>query len=187
MNESPTDRSEARAPDDVLKQAIAAIENAPALPGPPPELVTATLATLHEPDPSTIPAHSFVSRSLLMKSLSATAGLLLVAGAVVLVATAIQSSSMAFTHAVEQLRSARTLSYTNLITVQGNRDPIKTREFFAEDGRHRSEYQFGVATIFDDSSMIRLTLIEATKTALVRSPVDDKKDRPKRRFLEWLE
>jgi len=187
MNESPTDRSEARAPDDVLKQAIAAIENAPALPGPPPELVTATLAALHEPDPSTIPAHPFVSRSLLMKSLSATAGLLLVAGAVVLVATAIQSSSMAFTHAVEQLRSARTLSYTKLITVKGNPDPIKTRELFVGDGRHRTEHESGVTTIFDDSSMIRLTLIEATKTALVGLPVDDNQDRPKRDVLEWLE
>ena len=46
MNESPTDRSEARAPDDILKQAIAAKKNAPAPPGPPPELVNATLATL---------------------------------------------------------------------------------------------------------------------------------------------
>lgn len=187
MSESPTDRSEARAPDDVLEQAIAAIENAPDLPGPPPELVKATLATLHDSDPPTIPPRPIFSRGLLMKCLSATAGLLLVAGAVVFVVTAVQTSSMAFADAVEQLRSARTLSYSNLITVEGKPDPIKTREFFAEDGRHRSEHKAGVTTIFDDSSMIRLTLIEATKTALVRSPVDDNQDRPKYDFLGWLE
>jgi outer membrane lipoprotein-sorting protein len=187
MSESPTNRAEARPPDDVLKQAIAAIENAPALPGPPPELVNATLATLHDSDPPTIPSHPVVSRSLLMKSLAATCCLLLVAGVAVLIMTAIQPSSMAFADAVEQLRSARTLSYTRLITVEGKPDPIKTRELFAEDGRHRSEHESGVTTIFDSSSRIRLTLIEATKTALVRRPVDDNRDHLKRHFVEWLE
>jgi len=187
MNESPTQRSEAPTPDDVLKQAIAAIENAPAPPGPPPELVKATLVTLHEPDPPTIPSRSFISRSLLMKSLSVTAGLLLVVGAAVLVTTALQSSSLAFSNAIEQLRSARSLSYTSLIFVEGKPDPIKTREFFAEDGRHRTEHESGTTSIFDESTMASLTLIKDTKTALVRRPVDGSKDRPKRRFLDWLE
>ncbi len=186
MNESPNDRSEARSRDDVLENGISAMKNPPAPPGPPPELVKATLATLHESDPPTIPFRPFVSRSLLMKSLSTTAGLLLLTGAAMLVATALQSSSMAFTDAVEQLRSARTLTYTKLITVEGKPDSIKTREFFAADGRHRSERGSSVS-IYDDSGMSRLTLIKDTKTALVRRPVDGSKDRPKHRFLGWLE
>jgi len=74
-----------------------------------------------------------------MKSLSATCCLLLVAGVAVFVMTAIQPSSMAFADAVEQPQSARMLSYTRLLTVEGNPKPIKSRELFAEDGRHRNK------------------------------------------------
>ena len=43
MNQQLTDRPENESPDDVLQQAIEAIEKEAIPPGPPPDLVVATI------------------------------------------------------------------------------------------------------------------------------------------------
>ena len=122
-----------------------------------------------------------------MKSLSATAALLLFAGAVALVVTAMHPSTPAFADVVEQLRSAHTLSYTKLIAVKDNPKMIKTQEFIAEDGRRRSEHQGGTTTIFDASRRIRLTLIEGSKTAIVPAPREKRPEISDRTATDWLD
>lgn len=185
MNEIMPEQSHSM-PDDVLDEALAAIRQAPVPAGPPDELVNATLAALSGSAPSTHTSRSLFSRRLMMKTLSTTAGVLLAAGAAFLVTTALQSSSMAFTAAVEQLRSARTLVYTRLLTVEDSVEPIKVREYWAEDGRHRSK-NGTTTTIFDQSGRIRLTLLEDTKTALVAAPLSDDKAGPQLDQLDWLQ
>lgn len=122
-----------------------------------------------------------------MKSIFATCCLLLVAGVAVFAMTAAQPPSTASAEAVEQPRSVQALSYTKLITVEGNPKPLKAKELFAEDGRHRTELESGVTTVFDTSSMLRLTLIETGKKALVCRPVVGNQEGPNQHFMKWLE
>jgi hypothetical protein len=101
--------------------------------------------------------------------------------------------SNAWAQAIQQVREARTLTYTQLLTIKGQEQPAQTRNFIAADGRKRTEQagigkSKGVTTIFGADSYIRITLIEDSKTAIVPDLPDQ---RPGAKvgagFLAWLE
>jgi outer membrane lipoprotein-sorting protein len=118
----------------------------------------------------------------------------LAAAVVVVLALRWVQSSNAWAQAVKQVREARSMSYSELITLEGQEQPARTRVFIAEDGRKRSELLLGarksggVVTIFDAADKIRITLIEDSKLALVQ---DQGKEEPGetagRGFRAWLQ
>lgn len=125
----------------------------------------------------------FLSRSLVMKCLSTAAAIaVVVAGSFLL-----HSSQSAFGEVIKQLREARSFSYTTQIYTEGKTKPIVTRTMVAEDGRQRQEHEGGTISIMDKNSRIRITLINATKTALVSEPVDVDPRLPLRHPLDWMD
>jgi hypothetical protein len=101
--------------------------------------------------------------------------------------------SNAWAQAIQQVREARTLTYTQLLTIKGREEPVQTRNFIAADGRKRTEHvgigrSKGTTTIFGDDGYIRITLIEDSKTALIP---DLPEGRPGKvagaGFLTWLD
>jgi outer membrane lipoprotein-sorting protein len=115
-----------------------------------------------------------VPRTKAMKAITAAASLLFIAGTATLLTLTIKTPSSAFGQAVRQLREARSMSYSELITVQGQQQPVRTKVIVAEDGRKRQELETpgigksgGVVTIFDAAGRIRISLIENSKLALV--------------------
>ena len=119
-----------------------------------------------------------------MKSLSTAAALVIVAGATLL----LQSSPSAFGEVIKQLRDARSFSYVKHIDVEGQTKPIEVKIIVAEDGRQRQE-MVGTVSIMDPSSQIRLTLITASKTAIVSEPqvIPPGSPPPKKHPVEWLD
>src|SRR5580698_2786004 len=63
MNQQPTNRSENPMPDDVLLRAIASLQREVVPPGPPPELIAATLHVLHEAEQSLQSSLPFIPRT----------------------------------------------------------------------------------------------------------------------------
>ncbi len=177
MNEQSTDPSENKMSDDILQRAIASMEGETVPAGPPPELIAATHHLLHvsgQPLKKFIP---FIPRTKLMKLIATAAGLLLTLSMAILLTLAIKSPSSAFGQALKQLRESHSMSYTELITVKGQQQPVKVRGFVAEDGRMRSELagigkSGGSITIFDAAGNIRITLSEDPKTASVPDPAN---------------
>jgi outer membrane lipoprotein-sorting protein len=116
-----------------------------------------------------------------------------VAAVVVVVASRWTHPTSAWAQAIQQVREASTLTYTQLLTIKGQEQPVKTRTFIAADGRKRTE-QSGIGksdritTIFGADGYIRLTLLEATKSAIVEdtSKFPQFKN-PGGGFLAWLE
>jgi len=115
------------------------------------------------------------------------------AAAVVVAAAALWTpSSNAWAQAIKQVREAKSLSYTELLTLKGQEQPVKTRNFIATDGRKRTEHAGmgkarGVTTIFDANGFVRITLIEDSKTALVPDRVEAPGGNPRPVFLAWLD
>jgi outer membrane lipoprotein-sorting protein len=189
MNEQSRDRSENEMSEELLEQALASIQRQAAPAGPPPRLVADTLAALQDferPLPRFLP---FVFRTKIMKFTATAAALLLTASIAILLIPAMKSPSSAFGQVIKQVRAARSMSYTQLIKVDGNEQLITTKNFIAEDGRRRTEQPGagGLTTIFDTNGFIRLTLIEPTKTALVREAREERAVNAGQMFLEWLQ
>ena len=192
MNQQFTDHSESKIPDDILQQAVASIraETAPA--GPPPQLITATLHVLHESEQPRTSSLPFVSRTKIMKFMTAAAALVLIASVVTMLDLALNSPSSAFGHALKQVREARSMSYSQVQTVAGQQQPISTRVFVAENGRRRSELLgngklVSVATIFDTTGYIRLVLMENVKSAIVIDAKEDRGINAGVMFMAWLQ
>jgi outer membrane lipoprotein-sorting protein len=127
-----------------------------------------------------------------MKLMTTAAGLLLTLGVLTMLVLGIKAPSSAFGQAIKQVREARSMSYAELMTIKGQKEPVRTKEFIAEDGRKRSEMpgignSGGVVTIFDTSGYIRITLLEPTKTALVNEAQSDHGVHARVDFLAWLQ
>jgi outer membrane lipoprotein-sorting protein len=175
MNRQSTDSSGNGVSDEFLQRAIASIEDETVPAGPPPQLIAATLQALHESDRPHPRSVRLMPRTMTTKVLTTAASLLFVVGTATLLTLAIRTPSSAFGQALRQLRNARSMSYSGLMTVPGQQQPIRTRVFIAEDGRKRQEMESpeigkpsGVVTIFDAAGKIRIVLIESSKLALVQ-------------------
>jgi outer membrane lipoprotein-sorting protein len=180
MNHQSTDLSENEMTDDILQRAIASIEEETVPAGPPPNLIAATLHALDESGGPPQRSLRMVPRGKAMKVITAAASLLFIVGTATLLTLTIKTPSSAFGQAVRQLREVRSMSYTELITVPGQQQPIRTKVFVAADGRKRQEMETpqigksggtgkpgGVVTIFDADARIRMVLIENSRLALV--------------------
>ena len=188
MNHPPIPPHTQAMPDDILERAIQSLEQSAVPPGPSPELIAATLAAINvsRPAPIPVPRSGFLTRRILMRSLSATASVAVLAIAALFLPNEFGAHSRAYADVLEQIKAARTLTFTNDVYTETRSNPIKTKEFIAEDGRSRSEHESGVVTIRDANSMIRLTLIGRTKTALVYPPREAA--RPvKQSRRDWIE
>ena len=175
-------------PDDIVELAIQSLEQSAVPPGPSAELIAATLAAINvlRPSPIPVPRSGFLTRRMLMRSLYATVSVTVLAVAVLFLPNEFGSHSRAFADVLEQIKAARTLTYTNYVYTETRPEPIKTKEFIAEDGRIRSEHESGVITIMDTNSMIRLSLIVDTKTALVY-PARELTPAVKHSRRDWIE
>lgn len=140
---------------DAIARVIARAEAA--LPNVSPE------SDMPTPARSTRLPNPFLSRSLIMKSLSTVAAVIVVVGATFM----LQPTSNAFGDVIKQLRSARSMTYVTRAYFEGKTEPIESKVSIAEDGRQRNEQKDGSATIIDASSQLRLTLINSSKMAIV--------------------
>jgi outer membrane lipoprotein-sorting protein len=189
MNQPPIEPSENELPDDVLRRAIASLREEAIPAGPPQDLVAATLQALRESEPVVLSFPPQFSRIKTMRFLTTAAGLLLMVGAVSLLVLSPKAPSTAFGQAIKQVRLAHSMSYTTQMTVAGQKEPIRTKEFIAADGRSRSEMpKAGVTTICDAAGHARITLLQETKRAIVSDQTknDDVKSAD-RGFLAWLQ
>ena len=75
----------------------------------------------------------------MMKLMTTAAGLLVTVSTVTVLVLGTKSPSSAFGQAIKQLREARSMSYTELLTMKGEQEPIRTKEYIAEDGRRGIE------------------------------------------------
>jgi outer membrane lipoprotein-sorting protein len=112
---------------------------------------------------------------------SLAAGILLVIGATLL----LPSTSTAFAQVIEQLKSAGAFRFTKLIYTDQQEKPIEVQVMVADNGRERSESS-GTVSVMNSDGQWRVTLIEATKTAIVAQP-RDMPHVPAQRQLAWLE
>ncbi len=112
---------------------------------------------------------------------SLAAAVLLVIGATML----LPSSSTAFTQVIEQLKSAGAFRFTRLIHTERQKKPIEVQVMVAGNGRERSESS-GTISVMGSDGQLRMTLIEATKSAIVVKPADMPHD-PALSQLAWLE
>ena len=122
-----------------------------------------------------------IHRRRILTLTSLAAGILLVIGATML----LPSTSTAFAQVIEQLKSAGAFRYTKLIYTNQQEKPIEVQVMVADNGRERSESS-GTISVMDSDGQLRLTLIEATKTAIVAKP-RDMPHVPAQRQLAWLE
>ena len=122
-----------------------------------------------------------IHRRRILTLTSLAAGILLVIGATML----LPSTSTAFAQVIEQLKSAGAFRYTKLIYTNQQEKPIEVQVMVADNGRERSESS-GTISVMDSDGQLRLTLIEAGKTAIVAKP----RNMPHvtaQRQLAWLE
>jgi hypothetical protein len=122
-----------------------------------------------------------IHRRRILTITSLAAGILLVLGATML----LPSSSTAFAQAIEQLKSAGAFRFTKLIYTDQLEKPIEVRVMVADNGREQSESS-GTISIMDSDGQLRLTVIEATKTA-IRAKPKDMPQVPAQRQRTWLE
>ncbi len=113
--------------------------------------------------------------------ISLAAGILLVVGAALLPT----SPSTAFAQAIEQLKSAGAFRYTTWIYTNQQEKPIEAQVLVDENGRERRESS-GTVSVLDSDGQLRLTLVEATKTAIVPEAADVRQG-PEAWRRTWLE
>lgn len=122
-----------------------------------------------------------IHRRRVLSLTSLAAAILLAIGATMLM----PSNSTAFAQVIEQLKSAGAFRYTKLVYTNQQEQPIEVRVMVADNGRERSESS-GTISIMDSEGQLRVTLLEATKTAIVAKP-RDLPDVPAQRQIAWLE
>lgn len=128
-----------------------------------------------------------------MKTILTAASVLFIVTTATFLTLAIKTPSSAFGQALRQLREAHSMSYAELITVPGQKQPVRTKVFVAENGRKRMETPGignpgGVVTIFDAAGNARILLIENSKLALVREQAENaQREIVGGNFLAWLQ
>jgi hypothetical protein len=123
-----------------------------------------------------------IHRRRVLTLTSLAAGILLVVGATML----LPSTSTAFAQVIEQLKSAGAFRYTKLIYTKQREKPIEVKVMVADNGRERSESS-GTISVMDADGLLRLTLIEVGKTAIVAQPPKNRPHVTAQRQLAWLE
>jgi outer membrane lipoprotein-sorting protein len=188
MNQPNTDSSNDEMSYDILRRAIASMQEEVVPLGPSAELIDATRHAVHESDQRHGRALLYYPRTPITRFAAAAAGLLLTVVTAIALSVAVKSPSSAFGQVLKQIREASSMSYTQFMTVEGQPGEIVTKVFVSPDGRRRSEMPgAGTTTIFDTNGYIRITLLEITKTALVQEPRPDHGINAGRMFLAWLE
>ena len=134
----------------------------------------------HQPVRPTISPPIHRRRVLTLTTLAA--GILLVVGATML----LPSTSTAFAQVIEQLKSAGAFRYTMLIYTNQREKPVEVKVMVADNGRERSESS-GTISVMDADGLLRLTLIEVGKTAIVAQPPKNMPHVTAQRQLAWLE
>jgi outer membrane lipoprotein-sorting protein len=128
-----------------------------------------------------LPISPPMRRRRILTLTSLAAGILLVIGATLL----LPSTSTAFAQVIEQLKSAGAFRFTKLIYTDQQDKPIEVQVMVADNGRERSESS-GTISVMNSDGQLRVTLIEATKTAIVAQP-REMPHVPSQRQLAWLE
>ena len=141
----------------------------------------------HAPTVTRSDSPHLLTRRLPMKTLLASAGVAVVAIAALFLSSEFGSHSHAYADALKLIKAARTMTYTNYVYVESQPEPIKTKEYYAADGRHRSEMDSHTITIFDAHSMPRLTLMSQTQTAMVIPPIKGEAGLPGYTQRDWIE
>ena len=122
-----------------------------------------------------------IHRRRVLTLASLAAGILLVLGTTLL----LPSPSTAFAQVIEQLKSAGAFRFTKLIYTDQQEKPIEVQVMVADNGRERSESS-GTVSVMDSDGQLRMTLSEATKTAIVAQS-RDMAQVPAQRQRAWLE
>jgi outer membrane lipoprotein-sorting protein len=188
MNQPTTDLSNDEMSDEILRRAIASMQEEAVPLGPSAELIAVTRRSLRESDQRRGRALPYFPRTSITRLAAAVAGLLLTVVTAVVLSVAVKPPSSAFGQVLKQIRDASSMSYTQVMTVEGQPGEIVTKVFVSPDGRRRSEMPgAGTTTIFDTNGYIRITLLDITKTALVQQPRPDHGINAGRMFLAWLE
>jgi outer membrane lipoprotein-sorting protein len=104
-------------------------------------------------------------RWLQLASLAACA--LLVLG----VTTMLPTASNAFAQAIERLKNVGAFRYKELVYVNSQNDPIEIDVSVSEDGRERRSMP-GLVSICDSTGRVRLTIMEANRSAMIHAPID---------------
>lgn len=157
-------------PDERLDQALRAFRDSDLPDGPPPEVVSRTLAALqHEATRPSRP--SLLERIRTMPPLVRIAAALLVAagatGVLSIMTSDRKGPGVAFAGALEHVRAARTLTYTMRI----GDDPMAYRVSRMEPGLIRTELPGGGVTIMDRTQGKSLVLNTTGKLATL---IEDK-------------
>ena len=166
MNKQPSERPEHESPDDILQRAVESLVSDTVPGGPSPALDAATLRTLVELDRPPRRSFPFVPRTRIMKFAAIAASLMVVISLLRLWTPTVDSSAAfgsIFSEALKRIREAHSMSYVEEMIIEGKKDPIIVKEFFAEDGRKRSETEIGPRTttrIFDTAGHLRLALVD---------------------------
>ncbi|WP_435016152.1 LolA family protein [Tundrisphaera sp. TA3] len=151
-------------PDERFDRILAEFRDRDTPDGPPADVVARTLAALRN-EPDRRPKPTLAERIRTMPPfLRIAAGLLAAAAITGLVAieTSSRGPRAAFAQAIEQVRAARTMTYTMRI---GDLEPIRVSRM--EPGLIRTEMPGGGASIIDRASMKTLVLEPTGKTATV--------------------
>ncbi len=95
------------------------------------------------------------------------------------------STSSAFAQAIERLKNAGAFRYQDLVYLNTQQEPVETEVLVAEDGRERRS-MLGVVSIHDSTGQLRLSLIEANKTATIHEPSSSQPFESERQ-MTWLD
>ncbi|HTU24520.1 MAG TPA: hypothetical protein VMF30_03930 [Pirellulales bacterium] len=190
MNQQPNNQPSDATPDDNLQQALSSIR-AEAIPlGPSADLIAATLRALASLETPAVGSPLFAHGSRIVSITATAASLVLVVSLVAFLLTAFEFSSAAFadvfSQALKQVRETRSMSYVQQISLEGQPQPITTKEFVGESGWRQSELD-GSVTVFDSAGDVRLRLIEPTHAAIIYPPHEDQSLNAGKMFLDWLD
>jgi outer membrane lipoprotein-sorting protein len=161
-------------PDDRLDQDLCTLRDSDVPDGPPPEIVSRTLAVLHRED-SRDPHLSLIKRIRTMPTLVRFAALLLLAAGMIVIPFALSPNprgpGAAFAAVIEHIRAARTVTYTMRI----GDDTKPYHVFLLEPGRRRSELPDGSVMITDRvrGKEIVLNPLGKLATVIEMNPTDE--------------
>jgi hypothetical protein len=111
------------------------------------------------------------------------AGILVMIGASML----LPSNSNAFAQVIERLKTAGAFRYKEFVYTNVQVAPVEVDVLVAADGRERrSKPDQQITTVHDASGQVRLSLIEANKSATVHERIIDSQDDSQRQ-VKWLE
>ncbi|MEO8268394.1 MAG: hypothetical protein ABI557_01665 [Aureliella sp.] len=165
-----------------LESAVWAVLSEP-LPPDVIERVKSKALNLENDQPRNVhnsPPVAFTQRRWIQLA-SLAACILLVIGTTMI----LPSTSSAFAQAIERLKDTGAFRYKDLVYLNTQEEPVETEVLVAEDGRERRSI-LGMVSIHDSNGQVRLSLIEASKSATIHEPLIGLTSDSERQF-RWLE